>query len=268
MKDRGWLGGLDMSRSVAGEEICVRISCSLQRKLSLYALAAGAAGVEWLALANPAEAEVVYTPAHQVIGRNQGFPIDLNHDGVTDFTIQNHFRENSSSEVAILEVGPGAGGSVVYSNFGLGAAALQRGTRVGPRSPFKGGLQIMADRYALSFAGTTYHFGSWFNVSNGYLGIQFSIDGQVHFGWARLTTRSNGKFLIVATLTGYAYETDPGKAIIAGDIGNGSDEEKGRAEPPSRVPQQQGAQPGATLGALSLGAPGISTWRQSTPHGS
>ena len=37
----------------------------------LYALAAGAAGVQLLALAPPAEAEIVYTGAHQAIGRNQ-----------------------------------------------------------------------------------------------------------------------------------------------------------------------------------------------------
>jgi hypothetical protein len=45
---------------------------------------AGAAGVSALALTLPADAKVVYTPANvQVSGKP--LPIDLNHDGITDF---------------------------------------------------------------------------------------------------------------------------------------------------------------------------------------
>lgn len=52
---------------------------SLRRQLTLYALAAGAAGVGATALAQPAEAQIVYTPADEVIERKGEMLIDLNH---------------------------------------------------------------------------------------------------------------------------------------------------------------------------------------------
>ncbi|MGD0987816.1 MAG: hypothetical protein ABR874_08400 [Candidatus Sulfotelmatobacter sp.] len=82
--------------------------------------------------------------------------------------------------------------------------------------------------------------GPWFLKQDHYLGFAFNIDGKEHFGWARL---SLGRFVFdhTATITGYAYETVPGKAIIAGDEGN-----SGEVSTAS-----------ATLGALALGAPGL-----------
>jgi len=40
------------------------LSSSLEHRLNSYALAASAAGVSFLALAQPAEAKIVYTPEH------------------------------------------------------------------------------------------------------------------------------------------------------------------------------------------------------------
>src|SRR5271168_4450149 len=59
----------------------LKLSKSLQRDLSLYVLATGAAGASMLALTQSADAEVVYTPIYQRIGSNHEFAIDLNHDG-------------------------------------------------------------------------------------------------------------------------------------------------------------------------------------------
>jgi hypothetical protein len=46
------------------------LSRSLHQQLNTYALAAGAAGVGLLALAPPAEAKIIYTPAHRVISQS------------------------------------------------------------------------------------------------------------------------------------------------------------------------------------------------------
>jgi hypothetical protein len=40
-----------------------------------------------LALAQPAEGRIVYHHAHRVIGPNGKYSLDLNHDGITDFTL-------------------------------------------------------------------------------------------------------------------------------------------------------------------------------------
>jgi hypothetical protein len=48
-----------------------------------------------------------------------------------------------------------------------------------------------------------------------YLGLKFVIKRKYHFGWARVTVTRSRAFYY-ATLTGYAYETIPGKSIKAG----------------------------------------------------
>ena len=57
-----------------------------------------------LALANPVEAKVIYTPANVRIVPNAGLVrIDLNHDGIADFGLSNT-RKILSSVSAGLEV--------------------------------------------------------------------------------------------------------------------------------------------------------------------
>jgi hypothetical protein len=108
----------------------------------------------------------------------------------------------------------------------------------------------------------TYSLGPWFNVSNAYLGFRFKIDGEVHYGWARLTVTWNHKFRIGAALTGYAYETDANKPIISGDTG-GAKVSHEISSPTSEMLVTSHPNPEAsTLGALSLGASGLSIWRR------
>src|SRR5438105_4742999 len=62
----------------------------VHQKLTSYALAAGAAGVSSLALSQPAAAKIVYTPAHvNIVGPHAFYQLDLNHDGIVDFSIAN-----------------------------------------------------------------------------------------------------------------------------------------------------------------------------------
>jgi hypothetical protein len=59
--------------------------------------------------------------------------------------------------------------------------------------------------------------------------LRFRIDGKTHFGWARFTIKAQARG-VVATLTGYAYETVPNKPIIAGKT-KGSDDNRIVEEP-------------------------------------
>jgi hypothetical protein len=239
----------------------VPISDSLQRKLSIYAVAAGAAGVGVLASSSPAEGEVVYTPAHEVLGRNQKYAIDLNHDGIIDYTLDNYFFQDGrrgSYITANLSAVPTAG-EIVCSNEGYAAAALQKGAEIGPKDGFAKACSVMANRMVEGSFGS-YSFGPWFNVSNLYLGLRFEIQGQPHYGWARLTVKWNHAYWIVATLSGYAYETDPNTPITAGDEGNA---DTAMHEAPSWGEGLEAHMNNApSLSALSLGAAGLSIWRR------
>src|ERR1700722_9241007 len=66
----------------------VDLSDSVHKQLNGYALAASAAGVSLLALTQLAAAKIVYTPAHQVIGKNHSYPLALNNK-TADFNIFN-----------------------------------------------------------------------------------------------------------------------------------------------------------------------------------
>jgi hypothetical protein len=211
-----------------------KISDSLNRQLTTYAQVASAAGVSVLALAGASEAKVVYTETYQVT--HEGFPlyIDLNHDGIKDFVLRTMFYRGTSG----LQVGLAASGYLNASNVVAGrrlsssgyflsaASALPAGARIGPKGNFSVRSPFMAEELFKKGVGSQYSdLGPWAGKGKGvtdrYLGLKFVVDGEVHYGWARLsvTLGHHRQFDDVSgTLTGYAYETVPGKPITAGQI--------------------------------------------------
>jgi hypothetical protein len=184
-------------------------------QLNMYAVAASAAGVGLLALAAPAQAEVVYTPANQVIGHNGVYALDVNHDGTVDFLIQQWNYGNWASNNQLL-ADPAVGNGV--EGVRRAAAVLQPGQGIGPSQNFIAGDQngeVMLSVTHTTTGGPSHLHGSWANVSNRYLGLKFQVSGQIHYGWARVNVQRKG-FHFLATLTGYAYETTPNTAINAG----------------------------------------------------
>ena len=224
-----------MKRSPGSRNTPSPISTSTSRRLNAYALAASAAGVGTLALAPPAEAKIIYTPTHVVIGRNRFHQLDLNHDGVADFRIANYYRTTQNVFIgAFLDArGEAKGEAVAGKTFNHSTSyvyAFRRESKIGPSRRFSGYNMLYITGYRSIL-------GKWKNVKARYLGLRFQIKGKTHYGWARLNVwwvNGNGPG-ITATLTGYAYETIPGKPIIAGQT-KGS----GTARP-------------ATLGELALG---------------
>jgi hypothetical protein len=230
---------------------------TLDHKLIGYAAAAGAAGVSLLALAPASQAEIVFTPTNQLITTHSTLSLDLNNDGVTDFTLRDildvcvetsgvrHTPECSQFTFQLLYA-RGMGSNAVAG--ASSASALPVRTKIGPADKFG------ADRDLESCSTQNGVFqrdgGQWLDVKNLYLGLQFTVDGQIHYGWARLTVSTNKTTCATkALLTGYAYETEPNTPITTGKL-SGSDE-VGAVERPE-----------ATLGALALGSAGPEAWRR------
>ena len=233
---------------------CV-LSESVHKQLNMYALAATAAGVGALALTQTADAKVVYTPVHHVIGRSERYKVSLNNGEIGDLTFVNRYGCNQDYCQDALSAVPSAG-NAVEGKFTV-AYALEPGVKIGPKKPFSGG--IMA--FSSSSEGT---FGQWANVSNRYLGLKFNIKGKAHYGWLRLTVRLSGHARITATLTGYAYETIPNKPIITGKTKGASDDPTNQGVGPdasvtSLIPETP--QP-ASFGMLALGVQGVPLWRR------
>src|ERR1700689_3705424 len=204
----------------------VNLSDSLYQHLHMYALAASAAGVSVLALAQPAEAEIVYTPANVTIGINQEYGLDLNNDGIVDFTIKaiGKYFEPVTYINALFVQHAQKGNKVaahlasgLYSGGGFRFAyALSSGTPISQQARHFSAARATMTWVCECDAGGSYR-GSWLShsshqpLSNRYLGFQFKINGEVHYGWARLSATFGG-----AVLTGYAYETIPDQGINAG----------------------------------------------------
>jgi hypothetical protein len=159
-----------------------------------------------LALAQPAEAKIVYTKSHVVINsaNQQIYWLDLNHDGVGDFEFVAGYGTTQSGQVAGMHcVGTETGnvwGRTPYDS------ALPGGVEVGPKGRFGAHDGRMV---SLSyFRGQSKFAGPWANggrgVKNRYLGLRFKIKGQTHFGWARLSVTVVGQppVNITGTLTG------------------------------------------------------------------
>jgi hypothetical protein len=242
-----------MKNSVRTRRTPSKLSESIHDHLNMYALAASATGVATLAGAQPAAAEIVYTPAHTVILTNHKISLDLNHDGIGDFMISNHaFCTTDICGRTLLARPLGANNEVAGMKgliFTLYASAFNRGARIGPSADFSGKL--------MAASGTEYgSAGQWRNVTNRYLGLKFVAAGQVHFGWARFSVTS-GTGKIIATLTGYAYETIPNRPITAGQT-KGTNQVTGGPDAALGAP----APASATLGLLAQGAPGMSLWRR------
>jgi hypothetical protein len=247
-----------MRRPTGKSRKAVTLSKPLHRDLTLYALAASAAGVSVLVLSQPAEAQIVYTPAHEGIGRNGRMLIDLNHDEIPDVVIREiPWSEGPGFSGNSLQAVPRGGGGFRLGGYTEFAAAMAPGSKIGASDLFFAGAAVMVQ--ATSYGG--YFYGSWSpQATNGYLGIRFRIDGETHYGWARLNVKINFETKqIDAFLTGYAYETEPNVPILAGDTGE-NDADPGAAKQMT-VPLEPEEKRQSTLGALALGTSNISDWR-------
>ncbi len=224
-----------------------QLSEPLHQRLNAYALAASAAGVGILALAHPAQARIVYTPAHTRIFPNHTVLLDLNRDGTTDFRFKNVLSTTTvgSFRSDRLSIFPQGSNQIWGHKTSRGlhyASALQAGIRVGPSGAFSAGSRSMA--YGRDDVGSYYCVGKWNGAKKRYLGLKFVIGGNTHFGWARLNVACD-LYKVDAVLTGYAYETVANRSIITGK---------------TRGPDVITLEP-ASLGHLAAGAPAISTWR-------
>jgi hypothetical protein len=238
-------------RAHIGKKAQATLLHEMDRRLRAYALVASAGGVGWLALAQPANAQVVYTPANISISEGDLF-LHLNCGQKVNFRLSDRFEFPSSSSyggVRELAINGSANASVL--TFKHGAAALQAGSVIGSsrsfRNVYRGELE-MAEVEAIGYS-TYAPIGNWAKTPHGYLGLKFNINGQAHYGWAEMKVAAwvdqhNG-FHIVANLIGYAYESTPNKSIQAG--------QKKETDEGATLPE--GFRPRAgTLGALAQGA--------------
>ncbi len=238
-----------------------RCTTPLNRKLERKLLGYVAAGVGLATAAAPAEAQIIYTPsnipmAHSLYGAAGVTQLDLNNDGVADFSFANFIYAASSRSFDDLSVsGKQAGNSVVgvllKGQSNITAAVLPRGVEVGPSNSFIRGANMVG------IFGSHYgHFasGGWLPVESGYLGLKFVISGEVHYGWALVKFPYPYGFNS-GSIYGYAYESTPNQPIVTGRV---KDDDQPLSRTNAAV-QSEFTKP--SLGMLATGALGLPYWR-------
>jgi hypothetical protein len=249
-----------MSPKQSGRPASSRPTAKLGRHLEHRLLAyAAAASAGLLSSALPSEAEIIYTPSNTpfAVGQlNQGpafTPLDLNNDGAPDFSFamssaKKYERSGTTSRFRFfLKIAPvQTGNGAVPGQQGPTASAVPAGVRIGPQQRFEARdlyLQIS------SFNNGVRSSGTWRDVEFAYVGLKFLINGQVHYGWARVKFPYQSR-LNLPSIYGYAYESTPNQPIITGQTTGTLQEEKTSL---------------GTLGTLAVGASGMGLWRGTEP---
>jgi len=239
------------SDSPLKQRAVAQLEPTIERKVLAYVAAASATAI--LNIVQPAEAKIVYTPTHETIFPNTTLEFDVNKDGTPDFKIaatseyivSSRFQ-HAYGNVKVQGLIP-SNGIVRYRS--LWVAALKAGSVIGTASEFiNSGFMAHCDTL-MPVSGTPSRSitGFWFGQTNKFLGLKFSINGQIHYGWARLSSKQGPKPCeLTLLLTGYAFETVPNKTIVAGR---------------TKGPESASVQP-ATLGQLALGTSELSPWRR------
>jgi hypothetical protein len=250
----------------------------LNRQIAQYSVAAAVAGVSLLALASPASGEVVVTRKTIPVpvgtaSSPQPLGISLANNGVLDVSFTLSQSSFNPGRTALVKTPDRKNGVTIGGSFDPYARALARGAKIGPNADSF--LYAGLVEFSATSNGAKYCKGYWASnlqnkffgcgdTKNKYIGVRFSLNGQTHFGWIRLTVTTNSDLNgppLTATVTGYAYETVANKPILAGTAGTtAAAEEKSSAE--ARVPKDIQSPTGPSLGMLVAGSESMPLWRR------
>ena len=188
----------------------------LSNRLKSYlALTAG-----FIALSPLADAQIIYTDIDpdSVLTGNDSFQLDINMDGTFDFILwQKTFTRNSKKYY-------GNSFYVLNGNqvFSAGLTNICSSWDYEPK-PLDSWDEMIPDHMNKAWRNGGWlfldppdpcgYFGLWKGAKDKYVGFRFKINGDFHYGWARMDVDSSGKSV---TLKDYAYNSEAGKPIRTG----------------------------------------------------
>ena len=190
---------------------------NLHSRISKYTAVAGA-----VVSAAGAQAQVVYTDVNPDYShdapQNNGFaayPLDLNNDQTIDFVVASRDTVTPNAHVRLTFAAPYGVGNAVAGETPSAydyALALDINTMVDSTLNWIAATNTMA--YNVDSANP--YNENWNGVTDKYLGLQFVVGGNTHYGWARLDSYAIGDSIVVKD---YAYEATPNVGIMTGNMG-------------------------------------------------
>lgn len=171
------------------------------------------------------QAEVIYTDIDDItLGVGDTLDLDIDSDGVFDFVFRGGSVTGSGGTWSFVSVfgfaytaGIGnaenqlMGYTGSFYNYG---SALDYGALIGPDGPWLNYPSLSNSAVLGSnYYGVTY--GQFPGLGERYLGFQFTVLGNIHYGWMRLEADVDPCYI---KLYDFAYESNPGQPIEAGSL--------------------------------------------------
>ncbi len=194
---------------------------TIHHKLRAYTVAAGSVA----AFVGTADAQIVYTdinPDVVLSGNNASYSLNMDNNNTTEMTFASYVSTDSVGNpiayAMLLNL------NTPSTNATLGALyqttvpfpyALANGAPIIAANPnwmpqTNGTQYLAAVIYSTPYC---YFLGQ----NDRYLGVRFNINNQLHYGWVRLSCNAGASVL---TIKDYAYNTQVGSPINAGDMVN------------------------------------------------
>lgn len=213
----------------------MKIPCGLKttdRCLDRFVIARILAGMVLLAFASLAHAKIVHTAVNVTVSGSGSIVLELTQDKTKELKIQAALGTLKICcqcdptgcvcgrwfPMAVTETPVLAGTGVIAK--GIAAAKLSEGDSIDASQSFTAVQELLTSFAVGGPACRAERQGDWCASGgdckgDGYLGLEFEIEGSIHYGWAHIIiTESEGT--LTTTLKGFAYETDPGQPIKAG----------------------------------------------------
>jgi hypothetical protein len=196
---------------------------SVQNKLKAYTAAAGSLA----AFAGTADAQIIYTditPDVVLTGNNSSYSLDMDNNSTTEMNFYSYVGLDSLGNPEIYIQGlelytPNTNaiiGALYAQSYPL-PYALTAGAPINAANPNWRDATVNGGAQYISVLAYGNPYGYFLGQNDRYLGVRFNINNQLHYGWVRLSCSATGGIL---TIKDYAYNTQVGDSINAGDMPN------------------------------------------------
>ena len=191
---------------------------TLNNKLKSYSALAGSIAL----MSSQADAQIIYSDINPDSTINIGgnlYNLDLDNGGVFDYTIKLNIGTSSSYTSQQVAISPTGANGVAGDTVGayVYPFALNSGDTIKSTLQFNfGSSQSMA-----SYFGSSSSYGNFIGQTDKFVGLQFYIGAQLHYGWARFDVDATASQF---TIKDYAYNSIPNAYILAGEMPVGINE--------------------------------------------
>jgi len=178
-------------------------------------------------------AQIIYTDVNpDFTGSTNGaaYLLDLNNDGITDFTISmlqstygscGNFGSATSTTINIVSANSNA---VLVDTIALYPEALSVNQNIDSLGLWLSGSLLLTSRIPSCVHNPILNFwywvfdntGRWNNRTNKFLGLRLVADGNNYYGWAKLDIYNQGDSASFFTVKEYAYNGTPDQSLLTG----------------------------------------------------